>query len=38
MIGKSKIHIPEPKMLALAERIGSESSYPNIFQTGKNCI
>jgi hypothetical protein len=29
MIGKSKIHIPKPKMLALAEVIGLESSYPN---------
>jgi len=38
MIGKLKIHIPKPKMLALAEVIGLESSYPNTFQTGKNCM
>jgi hypothetical protein len=35
-MAKSRIHILEPKMLALAEIIGSESSYPNTSQTGKN--
>jgi hypothetical protein len=35
MIGKLKIHIAKPKMLALAEVIGLESLYPNTFKQGR---